>query len=302
MMKCVGKIVIWLAGGLLLSAGARADNTAVVARADITAVVARADNPYTTIVNRNIFGLNPVDPDAPSDVDPPPKITLNGIMSISKHLQALFKVAGTGKPDGPKDQSYILSEGQRQDDIEVTRINEQAGLVTFNNHGTVQEILLASTPGSATSGPGHGGAASKGNFSRPTGVPSGGNVGNGVANFSGRGGVGRSTRGTGNDANQNLNPSTTGGGMAALPFAPTPTRAPNADQQQNQNQNALTPEEAATLIELQRAAYKSENNPTHGILPVTKLTPPDAVGPTGNPLIMPAPTPAPAPSPAAPSK
>ena len=145
-MNRTGKIALWLAGGLALNAGARADT------------IVSADNPYTPVVARNIFGLNPVQATDAAPVDPPPKITLTGIMSISGKAQVLFKAAGTGKPGQPaKDQFYILSLGQRQDDIEVTRINEKAELVTFNNHGTVQEIPLASTPAlTATPTPGPG--------------------------------------------------------------------------------------------------------------------------------------------------
>ena len=44
----------------------------------------------------------------------------NGIMSIFGQLQVLFKVAIPAKAEQPaKDESYILSEGQRQDEIEV---------------------------------------------------------------------------------------------------------------------------------------------------------------------------------------
>ena len=262
-MKRVGKIAIWLAGGLLLSAGARADNV----------VVASADNPYTPIVTRNIFGLNPVQPDEPVG-DPPPKITLNGIMSISGHFQALFKVAGTGKPGQPaKDQSYILSEGQRQDDIEVTHINDQASLVTFNNHGTVQEIPLANAPAVATGAPGPGGPVSRPGYGRPMGGRNGGNVETETGYSSRRGSAGRQNRGRGNDANQNPDlPATgggptTGGGLPVQSLQSIPTRAGNADQQQNQS--TLTPDEAAALIEIQREVYKSQNNPIHGLFPPT---------------------------------
>ena len=293
-MKRGGKIAIWLAGGLLLSAGARADNV----------VVASADNPYTPIVTRNIFGLNPVDPVVP-DVDPPPKITLNGIMSAYGKLQALYKVAGTGKPGQPaKDQSYILSEGQRQDDVEVTHINDQANLVTFNNHGTVQEIPLANAPTVATSAPGAGGPGPSGPVSRPgfTGPRGGRNGGNvetetGNSYPSRRGGAGRQNRGMGNDANQNPIAPTTGGGLSVQSLQSIPTRAGNADQQQAQNN--LSPEESAALIEIQREVYKSQNNPIAGIFPPTKFTPPDATGPTGNPLVLPV---VPPPAPVAPSK
>ena len=50
----------------------------------------------------------------------------NGIMSISGQLQALYKVAVIAKAEEPaKDESYILSEGQRQDEIEVIHINDK---------------------------------------------------------------------------------------------------------------------------------------------------------------------------------
>ena len=78
-------------------------------------------------------------------------------MSIFGQLQVLFKVAGTAKPGQPaKDEFYILSEGQRQDEIEVIHIDEKASLVTFNNHGTVQEIPLANAPAVSTPMPGAG--------------------------------------------------------------------------------------------------------------------------------------------------
>ena len=106
-MKRLAKIVVCVASGLVLNAGARADDGVL------------PNNPYAPVVIRNIFGLNPLptnDVNA-AQADPPPKITLNGIMSIFGHLQALFKVAIPAKPDQPaKDMPYILSEGQQQDE------------------------------------------------------------------------------------------------------------------------------------------------------------------------------------------
>jgi hypothetical protein len=293
-MKCVGKIAIGLAAGLALSAGARADN------------VVSADNPYTPIVTRNIFGLNPVQVEEVI-TDPPPKITLKGIMSANGNSQALYTVAGTGKPGQPaKDQSYILSEGQGQDDVEVTHINDRAGLVTFNNHGTVQDIPLANAPKITTSAPGGGPGerVSRPGFAGPGGGRGGGDGGNPLDASSRRGGAGRPSRGGGNDANQNSvapgmgGAPITGGGLSVQSLQATPTRAGNADLQQGQpEQPALTPEETATLIEIQREAYRSQNNPIAGILPPTKFTPPGATGPTGNPLVMPV-----VPPPTAPAK
>ena len=92
LMKCVGKLALGLAVGLVFSAGAQSNDVVAVS----------ADNPYTAIVVRNIFGLNPIVASDEPVGDPPPKIMLTGIMSTVENSQALFKVAGTGKPDGPK--------------------------------------------------------------------------------------------------------------------------------------------------------------------------------------------------------
>ncbi len=112
-------------------------------------------NPYASIVKRNVFALNPIPPPAPSDANPgppPPKITLTGITTIFGPPEALFRVAGVkrqGQP--PKDESYIFTEGEMQDDVEVTAIDTNAYKVTFNNHGVVQEIPLVD--GTASTGP-----------------------------------------------------------------------------------------------------------------------------------------------------
>lgn len=128
-----------------------------------------AEKPYASIVARNMFGLLPIPPPdtnpAAAPVDPPPKIMLNGIMTVFGKDQALFKVEVKQPKQGqPKEVSYVLSEGEREDNIEVTKIDLPNRLVTFNNHGTVQEVTLedagsgTSSGGSAGGGPG-GGAA-----------------------------------------------------------------------------------------------------------------------------------------------
>jgi hypothetical protein len=252
-MKRLGKIVVCLASGLLLSAGARADDGVL------------PNNPYAPIVVRNIFALNPPPPvDAAPPGDPPPKITLNGIMSIFGQLQALYKVAGTAKPGQPaKDDFYILSEGQRQDEIEVTHIDEQASLVTFNNHGTVQELPLvkANPPAVSTPMPSQGGPGPTRNL--PT--PNGDNSGRGRSGGGPPGGPGAArNRGTGNSS----------------PLTTVPPSAGYSGQQQTQNtpQNTLTPEAQVIMMEAQRAQWEKEGNPAAAIIPPTPLTPRNSPG------------------------
>ncbi|MGH8023239.1 MAG: hypothetical protein ACRED1_06645, partial [Limisphaerales bacterium] len=114
-------------------------------------------NPYESIVARNVFGLNPIPPSAPVEVakgPPPPKITLTGITTIFGPPEALFKVAGVVRNGGrPQDESYIFTEGEEQDDVEVTKIDTDNKMVTFINHGVQQDIKLSSGVASAGSGP-----------------------------------------------------------------------------------------------------------------------------------------------------
>ena len=281
-MKRLGKIVVCLASGLVLNAGARADNAVL------------PDNPYAPVVVRNVFGLNPLPTNDVNAVqtDPPPKITLTGIMSIFGHLQALYKVAIPAKPEQPaKDVPYILSEGQRQDEIEVVQIDEKNGLVTFNNHGTVQELPLTkasvAAAGASMSAPGRSSAPI------PNIAPMGDNSGRVAGHFGSRSGGGAGVArngGTGNNGANNFNNGLGGGAPmgGGLPL----TTAAGASSDQQQPQNTLTREEQAVLVEANRLL-------TQGLvdqgrmppLPPTPLTPGEATGHGGTSLIVPPPSP-----------
>ena len=102
-----------------------------------------AANPYQGIAERNLFALKPPPPAVPAEPPPAPapKITLTGITTILGNKRALMKVQEPAKPPQPaRELSYILTEGQRDGDIEVLEIDEEAGTVKVNNHGTVQEL------------------------------------------------------------------------------------------------------------------------------------------------------------------
>jgi hypothetical protein len=110
-----------------------------------------ATEPYATIIARNAFGLNPPQrPDSSSATQTPvnlPKITPNGITTLFGHPEVLFKTSGGGRPgQQAKDNYYDLSEGQIQDDIEVTHVDAKAGIVTFKNHDVVQTLPLGGIP------------------------------------------------------------------------------------------------------------------------------------------------------------
>ena len=265
-MNRLGKIAISLAGVLALNTGLRA--------AGLTATNnPLPGNPYAPIVARNIFGLLP--PEAPPDpaleaAKNLPKITPTGIMGVFGNWQVLFKVAGaaTAKPGQPgqpaKDDFYILSQGQRQDDIEVLKIDEKKGIVTFDNHGTTQELPLA-----AASGTGGGPAAP----SSPGGMKPGMAPGGPGGGPGGPGGFTRFGAGGGNNnngGNPNTNPGSNGG-----PGDPNASMDNGNSMQSRIYQppaSTMTPEQTVISIEAQRLQYQQKGSPLANLLPPTPLT------------------------------
>jgi hypothetical protein len=249
-MKRLVKIAVCLASGLVLSAGARADDAVL------------PNNPYAPIVIRNVFNLTPpkLEDNTAPQTDPPPKITPNGIMSIFGQLQVLFKVAIPAKAGQPaREDSYILSEGQRQDEIEIVKIDEKESLVTFNNHGTVQELPLAKAAGTAgnpaTPGPGKSLPTQPGRY----------------------GGHSIAARNRGAGTSSDSNNTGTGGGPPAT-TAPTPTAY--SGQSGQEPQNALSIEEQSVLMEAQRELWKQQGNPAAAIMPPTMFSPRNSAGGT----------------------
>jgi hypothetical protein len=238
-MKRLGKIAMVLVGGLVwLNAGLYADNRV------------SANNPFEPIAVRNIFGLNPPQAPAPVDTSPPATITPNGIMTIFGGTpQVLFKVAVPPRPPEPAtDKSYILSEGQRQDDIEVTHIDKKGGIVTFNNHGVVQEIPLVKAPPISTPTP----VVMNSAFTAPGAAPGG---------FGGPGGGmgGPSAPGGGNYPRFGNNPGPNGGpgGNVGNPGGPP--------------RQQISPEEQMILIAAQHAQAQQAGDPIAKIFPPTEL-------------------------------
>ena len=200
-----------------------------------------AENPYTPIVTRNVFGLVPIPVHDPAN-DPPetplPKITPNGIMKLFGKLQVLFKVAGTpAKPGQPaKDESYVLAEGERQDEIEVQKIDEATSTITFDNHGTIQSLPLVAGPANAA---GPAPAVASGGVPRPfmpAVIPP-------------------------PPASSGVPPPMNFGGRSGRPATPS---TPQSEQ--------LTPEAQVIMMEAQRAQWKKEGNPALPIMPPTPIS------------------------------
>lgn len=278
-----------MAAALLLAAGAWSQDTNSTTT-NASSVV--ADSPYATIVARNMFGLVPIpppDPDAGKPpVEPPPKITPNGIMTIFGKDQALFKVANKPKTGQPaKDDAYVLAEGERQDDITVVKINHVEGIITFDNHGVTQELALVPAKESGPSGGAGGGpGGAVGNRGGPLGQPNAAGQSGGVGGraFPGRGPGSNPSAGLNNNngmGNNIGNPNAAmglGGGGAGVGansgitmLGGTPVNANRIYQPVEDT--TLTPEQSAILIEAQRMkALQNGDTRTSALLPPTPLT------------------------------
>ena len=138
------KTLVCVAGAFVLCAVANAR------------AIESSGNPYQEIVARNVFALtNPPPPPRPEDnKPPPPKITLTGITSILGKKRALMKVQTPAKPGAKQEeQSFILTEGQRDGEIEVLEIDEKAGTVKVNDFGTITNLSFENNGVKLASGP-----------------------------------------------------------------------------------------------------------------------------------------------------
>ena len=124
-------------------------------------------SPYEGIVVRNVFGLNkaPPPPDPEANKPPPPKIFLTGITTILGNKRALMKLTPPAKPGEPaKEQSFTLAEKQRDGELEVLEIDENAGTVKVNDYGTITTLSFTNNGIKTAAAPGPAGAPNPAGF------------------------------------------------------------------------------------------------------------------------------------------
>ena len=279
-MKRLGKMAVGLAGGLALNVGICAPNPAAAHNPSLsrTAAItnpsssepaaATAENsssvaPYPAIAARNIFGLlAPAPPPGPEDTTKKdlPKIIPQGIMGVFGNYQVLFKVVPLKPDPKAKDEYYILSEGQMQEEIEVKIIDNPNSLVTFINHGVEQKLPLINKPSSDGVAP----------ASRPPGGPT-------MPGLSGLLNAVRSevsgdpgsvvNGGRGRFAVHSSGPAP-GGPNSGMPAGFGGANVPP------QQQDTLPPEAQVILMEGQRAQWQQANKPALNplLIPPTPLT------------------------------
>ena len=115
-----------------------------------TIAFAGGDPPYASIATRNAFGLRPAppvqsEPSAPQTVwTPPPDLKITGLITVPPAKKVTLYCLEHGKQ--PK--SYVLGEGEQQDDIQVVTINSDSQTVRVKNRG-VYVVLDFKTHGLA---------------------------------------------------------------------------------------------------------------------------------------------------------
>lgn len=236
-------------------------NTATATAPD-AAAGALSGNPYESIVTRNVFGLNPIPISPPGPAippgPPPPKITLTGITTIFGPKEALFKVAGVVRGNGrPQDEYYTFTEGEEQDDVEVTKIDTNKMIVSFINHDVPQDIPLAdgvASSGSAPSAPSWPGQPGGRKFPRFRGYP-GSNPGFQPQSYN-------STYGGGNNSSQNgYNNVFNGNGQQSNYHDLGANISPTV--------SGLSADDQAALIAAAHAQAVQNNDPTAPMFPPT---------------------------------
>src|SRR5437660_1223069 len=125
-MRKAGKALVWAVSGIVCCSAVRA-NTPETGSAG-------SANPYSGIVDRNVFGLKPPPPPAPPQepAKPPSNIVLTGITTLSGKKRCFITVTGVpraGAPAAP--ESMMLMEGQREENIEIVSIDEKNGVVNL---------------------------------------------------------------------------------------------------------------------------------------------------------------------------
>lgn len=239
-MKCDHRIAVWTLASALMGFGAHA-----------VTPPAAPTQPYSSIVDRNVFNLHP----PPPPVDPSelaknktqiPKLTLNGFTTILGKKQVILTMPAT-KPGGPP-VVLMLAEGQAEEEVEAKQIDEKAGVAKVNNHGE-EQTLDFEHDGTKPSGPAGNPATPA--FTMPP-VPAA--------------------------PPANTIPIPQPGMNVIRPLRTLPSRTrPLSDNGSSigaeNNGPPLTPEQTTLIIEAQRMKALQDGDPISKILPPTDMTP-----------------------------
>ncbi|HEY3860930.1 MAG TPA: hypothetical protein VGO59_03505 [Verrucomicrobiae bacterium] len=130
--------------GMVLGFAGLAGLAAVSVFADAPAVMGDA-NPYSIISDRNVFHLNPPPPPPAAPEPKPvdlPKVMLTGFVGKGDSVKVLLAIPPTDNKDSI--HYATLMPGDKQDGVELVRINLKDEAVDIVNSGTPQTLTVKS--------------------------------------------------------------------------------------------------------------------------------------------------------------
>jgi hypothetical protein len=163
--------IVWvgmIAGAVLFGSEAISLGNADDSTPSTAGLSANTNNPYSVIVERNVFRLNPPPPPPPISNAPPPDlpvISFGGITETANEVKAHLSVkVKTGNSTMSERISYLtMGEGDKEGVVEVIKIFPVEERVDINNSGTRMTLTMkengykndpAPAPGGRGAGPG----------------------------------------------------------------------------------------------------------------------------------------------------
>ena len=235
-------------------------------------------NPYQGIVDRNVFGLKdpPPPPPPPENAKPAgPPLTLLGVMNILGKRTACIGFSAPAKPnEPPKPTTLMLTEGQREGDIEVLQVDLDNRSAKVSNFGAITNLTFDKNGvkgSSGSSAPAPAIASIPAPNSGATFTP-GGSSFPGVKGIPPRmirtGQPGEGAPGGSSPAAVFTPGSTVGTQAGGVAFTPGATPAPP-----DPNHDNLTPEQREVLLEANHLADLQKGDPKASVYPPSYLNP-----------------------------
>lgn len=113
--------------------------------AALAGIEGSSNNPYQIIFRKNVFRLHPpvINAKPLSPAQPVATIILTGITTMLGEKRAFLEITPPAKPPQPvKQESCVLTEGQREGQVEVIEIDPKAGSVKVSNAGTLVTLTF----------------------------------------------------------------------------------------------------------------------------------------------------------------
>jgi hypothetical protein len=268
-----------------MSHAVKALGCACVALAFSSAIAITTDatsNPYQGIVDRNVFGLKDPPPPAPppdTNKQQGPALTLVGIMNILGKNTACLSFQSPAKPnEPPKPTSLMLTQGQREGEIEILEIDINNRSVQVSSYGAITNLTFEKNGIKGSGGPS---TPTPGIAAIPAPQPAAATFTPGGSSFPGIKGIPPRMIRTGQPGQpgqpgaEGSSPAvfTPGSTVGSTPGSFNFTPGATPPQPQGLQHDNLTPEQREVLLEANHLSDLQKGDPKASIYPPSFLNP-----------------------------